>query len=785
MKSDFGQRLSTLTPQSRLAGAITFLVAALLFAPMLISRADTYETLDQSFEFKTGGTVKIDSGVGEVKVEVWAEELVHVSAKKVEPAGRAIGLSDMAFFNTKSLLTIKSQPAEANTRIDMIVYVPRNTNLRITTASGAVQIRGAVSSAMVETKTGNIRLEAPPSLDADLVLTTASGIVRASLPIDPYGTPTPKSLQGKLGAGGNPVILRSTGGNIQIAALEHEVDQDVATIPSGPPPSSSSDSSSNYYDNNVPDSLYGRPNNNSRPQSNNNNYQPYSYGGNYGGLSGRNGNSNNNNNNNGNSSSNGNNQQSNNNGPNTSIFGGGRSTDSSSNSAGSTGSGYGLGGLGGGVSHGRNQDSVDNQGSMGVHIIPPPGGMPRDDDDANNQNNQNYQNQPDPAPPLQRRKPQPQQQQQRNNSNNSDNNDINYNNRPQYTQPDPQAPYTLGDDRGLASNGNLPTPAPGAINQDRPIARRNNQPPADAPDNRPQKAADNGDNGADVIKIDTKLVNLSVSVLDRNGRAVTNLKDGDFQIFEDNVQQQIAHFESVNTPFNLVLLIDLSGSIIDKIDILRRAALKFIDVTRPEDKVAVVTFTRSVQVVSDLTNDRQLLRQRLQYMHMPRGGTAFYEAMWFTLDQIVKPVSANERTAVVLLTDGVDNSISVTYPIPSRVTFEQILRKTQEANALVFPIYLDTENENVQQEIEAPESYVLARKQLAALGEASGGVFFRAERPENLEGVYEKIAADLRTLYSIAYYPTNAERDGSWRKVKVKVDKGDVAVRTRRGYYAK
>src|SRR5439155_10461591 len=121
----------------------------------------------------------------------------------------------------------------------------------------------------------------------------------------------------------------------------------------------------------------------------------------------------------------------------------------------------------------------------------------------------------------------------------------------------------------------------------------------------------------------------------------------------------------------------------------------------------------------------------------------------------------------------------------SRVGFEQVLRKVQEAGALVFPIYLDTEQENVEQEIEAPESYVLARKQLAALAESSGGVFFKAERPENLEGVYEKVAADLRTLYSIAYYPNNSNRDGTWRKLKVKVDKADVAVRARRGYFAR
>ncbi|KAF0241810.1 MAG: von Willebrand factor type A domain-containing protein, partial [bacterium] len=149
----------------------------LIFAPTL--QATKYEILDQSFEFKTGGTVKIENTSGEVKVEVWAEELVHVTAKKVEPPNTPVALSDVAFFNTKSQINIKSQPVEKTSRVDLSVFVPRNTSLRIITASGAVQIRGAVSSALVETSAGNIKLESPPSQDADVVMTTTSGAIKA------------------------------------------------------------------------------------------------------------------------------------------------------------------------------------------------------------------------------------------------------------------------------------------------------------------------------------------------------------------------------------------------------------------------------------------------------------------------------------------------------------------------------------------------------------------------------------------------------------------------------
>src|SRR5438552_13560645 len=102
--------------RAQILGVSLIIIATLTLAPSFASRADNYETLDQSFEFKTGGTVKVESGLGCIKIEVWAEELVHVTARKVEPAGHPVALSDMAFFNTKNLLTIKSQPADPATR---------------------------------------------------------------------------------------------------------------------------------------------------------------------------------------------------------------------------------------------------------------------------------------------------------------------------------------------------------------------------------------------------------------------------------------------------------------------------------------------------------------------------------------------------------------------------------------------------------------------------------------------------------------------------------------------
>lgn len=584
------------------------------------------ENLDQSLEFRTGGTVRLEHRTGNIRIEVWAEELLHLTLKK---AHGQVSMSDLSIINTKNQIQIKT----SDSNLDLVVYIPRQTNLRIT-SQGSVTIRGAIASAHIETQ-GEVRLEAPASQDADLVLTTRNGVIRSSLHIDTYGQATLKQLQGKLGNGGNPIIVRTVDGNINLSLITQELDQNIATIPAQQPPNN-----------------YQQPPNSTPPPA------PYSYGGSYGGSSGH-----------------------------TDIFSNDKDIDDSTQ----------LGS--------RHKENKNDSLGFGVKIIPP---------------------HTTPTTP-----------------------DTIYHDSPKTTD------RRNDSTRASTKNDSLFTTAPDLQGTD--------------------------DDG--VIKIDTKLVTLNTSVTDRSGRAIANLKQEQFHVYEDGVEQAISHFEPVNTPFNLILLIDLSGSIIDKIDILRRSAIRFIEVTRPEDKVAIITFTRNVQVVSELTNDRWLLKQRLQYMHMPKGGTALYEALWFTVSQIVQPVEG-ERTAIVLLSDGVDNSISINYPLPSRVSFDQVYRRLQESSALVFPIYLDTEHEVVSQQIEDPSSYVTARRQLQALAEATGGLYIKADRVENLEGVYEKIASDLRTLYSLGYYPTNPHKDGSWRKIRVKVDQPEVSVRTRKGYYA-
>ena len=315
------------------------------------------------------------------------------------------------------------------------------------------------------------------------------------------------------------------------------------------------------------------------------------------------------------------------------------------------------------------------------------------------------------------------------------------------------------------------------------------------------------------LKLETHLVNLNVSATDKSGKAVPDLKPEDFSVYEDGVKQQISFFSSEKTPFNLVLLIDLSGSMKDEIDLIRATALHFLDVISIQDSVAVVTFTTDVTVVSHLTKDREDLKESIEWMLAPAGGTSFYDALGYTLVEEFRKVK-RERNAVIAITDGEDNSLQssllarrrpgMRVPVSgSFLTFDELLDGATESEALIYPIHLNptepqpfvaTTSSAANRSVINPqpsaqqirsEMSEIATKQLHSLGDASGARFYHANRIEDLRGVFEQVAAELRTVYSMAYTPTNLNYDGSFRKISVKVNKPEVVVRTRPGYYGR
>jgi len=302
----------------------------------------------------------------------------------------------------------------------------------------------------------------------------------------------------------------------------------------------------------------------------------------------------------------------------------------------------------------------------------------------------------------------------------------------------------------------------------------------------PPTRADGIGAGEDVIKLEARLVNLNVKITDADGKTLPALRKEDFVVLEDDVRQDVSYFEPVTAPLNIVLLLDLSGSTEHKIKVIKKAAQKFVDSLKPTDRIAVAAFTRRFFIICNFTTDHKLLKDRIGDIKNRHSGTAYYDAMWATLDLLEE--ANTTRKAIVVLTDGVDNSLD--HPDPPefdpRHVFDDLLARTLEADATIYPVYLDTEYETIgARGRDGHAAYATARKQLQALAEQTGAMMFKAERAEDLEGVYQQVASELHSLYSIAYAPKIVRKDGKWRKITIAVDLAGARVRTKRGYFAR
>lgn len=291
----------------------------------------------------------------------------------------------------------------------------------------------------------------------------------------------------------------------------------------------------------------------------------------------------------------------------------------------------------------------------------------------------------------------------------------------------------------------------------------------------------------DTIRIDTDLVNVSVSVFSRHASlGKSALEQKDFAVFENGEPQEISFFASAETPFDLVLLLDLSGSTADKIKLIRTSSKRFVDAARPGDRIAIVTFTADVQVVSRLTLDHEALKTSIDQIAKPRGGTNFWDALRFVLEHIVGQSRVEgRRSAVVVMTDGVDNALPDVFGDGSVTTFAELIEVVRHSDTIVLPIYLDTVKEGRHNGTPA-SAYALAAQQLSELASESGNSVYQARKVKDLDGAYAQVIRDLSTVYSIGYRPANRVRDGSWRAVAVQlVGRPELVARARRGYYAK
>jgi Ca-activated chloride channel homolog len=258
------------------------------------------------------------------------------------------------------------------------------------------------------------------------------------------------------------------------------------------------------------------------------------------------------------------------------------------------------------------------------------------------------------------------------------------------------------------------------------------------------------------IKVDLDLVLLNVGITDDDNQVVSNLGPEHFQIFEDKVEQKIEYFSTDTAPLSLGIILDVSHSMRNKIDLARQAAVTFLENGTPEDEYFLVEFNSEAKMSQDFTTDILRLRDGLS-SGPPAGDTAMYDALYLGLNQVKK--GQNPKKALLLITDGEDNH--------SRYSFRDLREFVREADVQIYSIDL-------------------GRALIGELSEITGGHSFRGSI-DDLQEICEKIASELKNQYVIGYSSSNTARDGKWRKLRLRVNPpagtSGLHLRAKEGYY--
>jgi len=297
----------------------------------------------------------------------------------------------------------------------------------------------------------------------------------------------------------------------------------------------------------------------------------------------------------------------------------------------------------------------------------------------------------------------------------------------------------------------------------------------------PQAPATQPDQEA-VIKVDVDLVNVLASVRGKNGALIGNLEKPDFRIFEDGKEQEIKYFtRETDLPLTIGLLVDVSGSQQRLIETERRAADQFFQqVLRKKDLAFLISFGYEAELLQDATNSSKLLREGLGQLRLnvpvgglhpgpvptsgSQAGTILYDAVFLAAEDRLKGEAG--RKAVVVITDGVDTG--------SKKSRDQAIEAAQKADAIIYSIYYaDT------MMFGGGGDGTLKR-----MSNDTGGRVFYVDRKNTLEDAFHEIQEEMRSQYALAYSPTNAKKDGTFRKVEIRMANKDNKVQTRKGYYA-
>ncbi len=770
-------KTSAPTHRHGVCSALSLVVSAVvLVAAGVTLHAQGSAVRVETFSLKLNGEVVVENPRGSTRVESWDYQTVRIVAEKKDASGSSIEPGELVLMRAQNSVIVQCR--QGSGRVDLTLYVPNGARLQVTGGVWPVDIGGALASALVDTTSGSISYRLPSNDDARVAMRSRMGIVLSNSPLTPKGESGTRSLEGQIGTGAAQVILNSQKGNVTLtpgpnlsasarASKTETLAANTQPARGATPTASDVDSQTRVapradvtsqqtrrdpirqddVDVNDPGSTRqavqsngsvvfagsDRSDDSSRTTTSGPFTRPRRERNTSGGDSGLK----------------------------VRIIPASEPPRSSKDAAGSVfdqptdeeeAQKGGKSSTKGSVS--SPSRSVPTYPASGPVTL---GGSDRSDDSSTKAR----------VGPLERDR------QARNTS--GGNSGLRVRIIPANVPPGPsRESNSVFDQRDEptqgSAGGGTSTEGPSRVEQtsrsDDYLQRGANTQRADSVTGADDEMASTNSRGAappvlrrtvtadsssapatgeagtiakspdeDAIVLKAALVSLNVSVTNRAGVALANLKKEDFEVAENSEPQKIEFFQPTTAPFNLVLALDLSGSIKDKLDIVKSAALRFVDVLGPQDRVAVVTFTDEIRVVSHLTNDREELKRRIKAVDRSQGGTAFYEALWFSLVDTLRG-TRGQRNAIVVMTDGVDSSLDRYNPMQSRVSFNQLARRLEESDVIVFPIYLDTEYEEVfERGNSSSEAYAVARDQLERIGELTGGRMFKAEKVGDLSGV--------------------------------------------------
>lgn len=302
-----------------------------------------------------------------------------------------------------------------------------------------------------------------------------------------------------------------------------------------------------------------------------------------------------------------------------------------------------------------------------------------------------------------------------------------------------------------------------------PIQRRSPHPVQEAPVDAPTDAA--------LFTSEVRMVSMSVAISDRDGRPLTGLGPSDFTVTEDGKAQSIRVVDPEESPFNMVILLDLSGSTSVDLDHMRAATLRLIQLARENDRVGIYAMAGSMFYrLASLTSDRETLLERGSRLPYPSGGSPLWDTVVLAYDEEL-PAHEGERNALIVISDGIDNRISG-QNVPSMLRAARLIEVAGEMDARIYPIFL------LSGERFGRDWSVKARARMEALAKKTGGRLFTARSVADVEPVLPELAREMRSVYEIAYYPANQDFDGGWRRVRIRVARPGAQVRARPGYFA-